>query len=79
MFAIFNNSFRAGIDQSERMLVAIALDQGPGGPPDVTDATLLGAGSCEARVSLRGTTRVDEMVVEGGQGLEAVATYLQIQ
>lgn len=54
MFTIFNNSFTAGIDRSEQMLVAIALDQGPGGPPDVTDATLLGAGSCEARVRVSG-------------------------
>lgn len=48
MFTIFNNSFRAGIDQSEQMLVAITVDQGPGGPSVVTDATLLGAGSREA-------------------------------
>lgn len=48
MFTIVNNSFRAGIDQSEQMLVAIAVDHGPGGPSVVTNATLLGAGSCEA-------------------------------
>lgn len=55
--------------------VALALDRGPGGLPDVPDVTLLGAGSWEAWVSCREKSRLDEIVVGGTQGLEAMTIY----
>lgn len=52
MINIVNHSFSPGIDQSECMFVAIALNQDSGGLPDVLDVTLIE--SWEALVSFKG-------------------------
>lgn len=49
-------------------LVALALNLGHGGLPDVPDVTFLRAESWEAGVSFRRTTGLDGMVVGGSRG-----------